>query len=569
MATIDRRGLSVEESAPPLVLDSVATSGIVVLTDLIGGVTTRTITGTANQITVTNGDGVVGNPTLSIPSNVALRTKLAASTSIYVNTAIGSDSNDGSANTAAGAFLTIGAALYAVAFNKDLNRQAVQILVQAGTYTENLFLPQWIGYDSAFGFGQIKVLGVGSVTLTSASASPVIFGTRTLAPVTFENITFTNPTALGQLIYMDDYGFVSLKSCTLGATGAGGIKLNSVLLSNILLQASTFEIAGNSGTMVNTQNMSAVTCQPGCVFHASGATTFATAVANVDATSMFVNTGSSFTGTVPTAVPYILEAGGRISDVSLIAGSGSASIGTLGAKDIVATGSVTVGTLLTGTGGILATGDITSTKASGILSETMTASASSVQISYTGLGGMQWYLKDTNAGSDLKYFFMQAVAGSFSIRSLTDVGAAKATFMTFDSSAATVTANSAFIGASSILSTSATAGVGYATGAGGAVTQATNRTTGVTLNKVSGAITLFSQVNTAISQATAQSFTVTNSAVAATDVIIVNQKSGTDKYEIFVTNVSAGSFQITNYAVAGTTNEAPVFNFCVIKGVAS
>lgn len=114
-----------------------------------------------------------------------------------------------------------------------------------------------------------------------------------------------------------------------------------------------------------------------------------------------------------------------------------------------------------------------------------------------------------------------------------------------------------------------TAGLGYDTGAGGTVTQATNRTTGVTLNKSSGAITLFSQVNTAISQATAQSFTVTNSAVAATDTIIVSQKSGTDKYEIFVTNVAAGSFQITNYAVAGTTNEAPVFNFTVIKGVTS
>ncbi len=62
---------------------------------------------------------------------------------------------------------------------------------------------------------------------------------------------------------------------------------------------------------------------------------------------------------------------------------------------------------------------------------------------------------------------------------------------------------------------------------------------------------------------------MTNSAVAATDVPHVVQKSGTDKYEIFVTNVAAGSFQITNYAVAGTTNEAPVFNFVIIKGVAA
>lgn len=120
-----------------------------------------------------------------------------------------------------------------------------------------------------------------------------------------------------------------------------------------------------------------------------------------------------------------------------------------------------------------------------------------------------------------------------------------------------------------IKSQGATQGIGYATGAGGTVTQITSRTTGVTLNKVSGAITLLSQVNTAVSLATAQTFTVTNSAVAATDTISVNQKSGTDKYNIHVTNVAAGSFQITNYTTGGVTNEAPVFNFNVIKGVAA
>ena len=119
------------------------------------------------------------------------------------------------------------------------------------------------------------------------------------------------------------------------------------------------------------------------------------------------------------------------------------------------------------------------------------------------------------------------------------------------------------------LSTFATGGAGYATGSGGTVTQATSRTTGVTLNKVSGAITLFSQVNTAISAATAQSFTLTNSAIAATDVVYVTQQSGTDKYQCFVTNTAAGSCVITSYSTGGTTNEAPVFNFVIIKGVTS
>ena len=105
--------------------------------------------------------------------------------------------------------------------------------------------------------------------------------------------------------------------------------------------------------------------------------------------------------------------------------------------------------------------------------------------------------------------------------------------------------------------------LGYGTGSGGAVTQITSRTTGVTLNTTNGAITLVS----AAGSATYQTFTVTNSTVAATDTIIVNQKSGTDKYIILVTAVAAGSFNITFATTGGTTTEQPVFNFAVIKAV--
>ena len=115
------------------------------------------------------------------------------------------------------------------------------------------------------------------------------------------------------------------------------------------------------------------------------------------------------------------------------------------------------------------------------------------------------------------------------------------------------------------VTSSGTAGVGYATGAGGTVTQGTSRTTGVTLDKTTGAITLFS----AAGSATAATFTVTNSTVAATDVIILNQKSGTDLYDLMVTAVAAGSFNITFRTTGGTTTEQPVFNFAVIKGVAA
>jgi len=112
---------------------------------------------------------------------------------------------------------------------------------------------------------------------------------------------------------------------------------------------------------------------------------------------------------------------------------------------------------------------------------------------------------------------------------------------------------------------SITGTLGYRTGSGGAVTQGTSRTTGVTLNAICGAITLVS----AAGSTTPATFTVTNSKVAATDTIIVNQKSGTDKYTIDVTNISAGSFDITFNTKSGTTTEQPVFNFAVLKAVTS
>lgn len=112
-------------------------------------------------------------------------------------------------------------------------------------------------------------------------------------------------------------------------------------------------------------------------------------------------------------------------------------------------------------------------------------------------------------------------------------------------------------------------GIGYGTGSGGTVTQLTSRTTGVTLNKPSGAITLFSTTTTA---GTFASFTLTNSSIAATDSVIVNFVSGAtaNRYSLCVTAVGAGTcqIQIHNIAAVGVA-EAPVIRFNVIKGISA
>jgi hypothetical protein len=135
-------------------------------------------------------------------------------------------------------------------------------------------------------------------------------------------------------------------------------------------------------------------------------------------------------------------------------------------------------------------------------------------------------------------------------------------FSTTANGASTSTERMRIDSSGNVLVTNA-AGLGYGTGAGGAVTQLTSRTTGVTLSKPSGAITMFSAAGSAI----AATFTVTNTLVAATDTIILNQKSGTNLYVLLVTAVAAGSFNVTFYTTGGVATDAPVINFSLIKGV--
>lgn len=117
-----------------------------------------------------------------------------------------------------------------------------------------------------------------------------------------------------------------------------------------------------------------------------------------------------------------------------------------------------------------------------------------------------------------------------------------------------------------ITSSSASAGVGYATGSGGTVTQITSRTTGVTLSKINGEIVLFS----AAGSATPFTFVVTNTTVGVHDTITVTQQTGTDVYSAVANKPIAGtSFQVTITDLTGTTTEAPKFNFTITKGVAA
>jgi hypothetical protein len=116
----------------------------------------------------------------------------------------------------------------------------------------------------------------------------------------------------------------------------------------------------------------------------------------------------------------------------------------------------------------------------------------------------------------------------------------------------------------------ATGEIGYAASGQGTVTQLTSKSTGVTLNKSAGQITMN---NAALAAGVAVSFVLTNSLISANDTIIVNVASNTTgslagAYTTYVSYLATGSALITlrNLTAATSYSEAVVINFATIHG---
>ena len=104
--------------------------------------------------------------------------------------------------------------------------------------------------------------------------------------------------------------------------------------------------------------------------------------------------------------------------------------------------------------------------------------------------------------------------------------------------------------------------LGYPTG--GTITQATSKSTGVTLNGASGRITLNAA---ALNADTTVSFTLTNSSITANDLLVLNHVSGgTAGAYLLNAQAAAGSASINvRNITAGSLSEAIVIGFAVLK----
>jgi hypothetical protein len=110
----------------------------------------------------------------------------------------------------------------------------------------------------------------------------------------------------------------------------------------------------------------------------------------------------------------------------------------------------------------------------------------------------------------------------------------------------------------------ATEEIGYTAAAQGAVTQATSKSTAVTINKSAGRITMN---GAELAANTAVSFTMNNSLISSNDTIIVNVSGGATAgaYTTYISSMTAGSAVVTlRNLTGGALSEAVIINFATV-----
>ena len=189
-------------SGAPLNLANASFNGLVVLSTA-GGITSATITGTANQITVTNGTGISGNPTIAISSDPVLPGAGGLVVPVGTTGQRGSSTNgnfryntttasfEGYANGAWGSIVS-GAGVSSISFGSTgltPSTSSTGAVVVAGTLAV-----------TSGGTGVVTSTGTGSVVLnTSPTFVTPILGTPTSGTLT--NATgYTTANLVGSIV---------------------------------------------------------------------------------------------------------------------------------------------------------------------------------------------------------------------------------------------------------------------------------------------------------------------------------------------------------------------------------
>lgn len=377
----------------------------------------------------------------------------------------------------------------------------------------------------AIGFGTIATAGIANSAVTYAkvqnvSATDRLLGRATIGAGVIEEITCT---AFARSI-LDDADAGTVRA-TLG-------------LGTLATQSGTFSGA-SSGTNTGDQTITLTGPVTG-----SGTGSFATTITagavtyakiqNVSATDKLLGRATAGAGVVE---EIACTAAGRalLDDVDAAAQRATLGLGTLATASTVA---------------------VTSVTGMGALVPDFLQSATSANF-HSMLSG--------KAGTGNVVFDN---APSIASPSFTGTPTAEGASWTNLGTVGTVAIN----GGTATLSTvrSSAEAIGYATGAGGSVTQATSKTTTVTLHKAAGQITMNAASMNAGDEV---SFLVLNNKVTSESVVSVAGSylfNSPNDYEIKMVGCDSGAFRVKVKNIsAGTLSESVIINFVVFNGATS
>lgn len=248
------------------------------------------------------------------PMYVQNRWKLPSTAAFFVDVTNGLDTNDGLAAGAGNAFQTIQKSIDTIVSALDLNEQAVTVDVAVGNYPENLWLGNYPGQRSSFGFGQVLIRAT-NATCANTKINPTsgsgIFATGGNPPYTFQGFQFESPGNSVYSVQMDSGGFVALKSVCFGATAAGHL-LAQFSGSRIAMVASTFNVVGGGTIFMDAQHGSDIYFQPGSNVTLTGTPLYAIWARAKDVGRILTNQ-ATYTGSADAATQrYSVENNGTI-----------------------------------------------------------------------------------------------------------------------------------------------------------------------------------------------------------------------------------------------------------------
>lgn len=438
-----------------------------------------------------------------------------------------------------------------------------------------------------------------SLTGTFTIPAPVITGHATI-----EGVTPTGATGTGALVFGTSPSFTTPTLGVATATSVNKVALTAPATSatltiadgKTLTASNTITLAGTDATTMTFPSTSATIARTDAANTFTGTQTFSGLVAiswangtnpsvTITSTTATSTGGIAFTvGNFITAFPVtsigVLKAAGDAQPTAGLFdtnGNGSLKLGVGGSTSLDFT------LAYNGTAAAIITGTLT--MPSPVVTGTASFSAANISTDTTtglkiGTGTTQklgFYnatpvvqqLAATDLGTVLSNLGLRVAGTAYPITTSGAVNFSGTVTLPASLSLTTPVLGAATgtsFAATGAITSSGTAGMGYATGAGGTVTQATSKSTGVTLSKTCGQITMN---NAALLATTIVSFVLTNTTIAATDVLVLNHISGgTPGAYTLNARAAAGSatIDIRNDTV-GSLSEAIVLQFVVVKAV--